>query len=162
VSTLSIEAIDHKTFKGRRNLQHAVLQGLYKRVVTHPSHVIGVIDDCYRCLNCEVLDGGLKSGTPCSAMFEWATPPVDTGADPDVPFTGVPVISIEPMFGGSGPADWNLPFHSCALCVCEYCGVPFEYHKQTDEGDVIHGVVASTAPRWVDDYGRAYRKVPNV
>src|SRR5665213_3359649 len=177
MSTMTIAALDFEAQKMNDARIEAVMiqvRRKYRTVITHPSHVKGVIGDCYRCINCEVLWGGLQSGTPCSTMFDWATAGrlhSDPDGDPgyavkqDVPFTGVPVVSIEPMSGGSGPADWfdsdvrealasiDAPHpHDCPVCVCGDCGVPFDFHKQTAYGDMIHGVVASTSPRSLDDY----------
>jgi len=41
-------------------------------VVNHPTHTFGTVDDCIRCLDCEVLYCGLQSGTPCPAHRERA------------------------------------------------------------------------------------------
>jgi hypothetical protein len=38
--------------------------------INHPTHTFGTVDDCIRCLDCEVLFCGLQSGTPCPARNE--------------------------------------------------------------------------------------------
>lgn len=43
-----------------------------KPAVNHPTHTFGTVDDCIRCLNCEVLYFGLQSGAPCPARFEFS------------------------------------------------------------------------------------------
>ena len=39
-------------------------------MINHPTHTFGTVDDCIRCLDCEVLFGGSKSGTECPAHRE--------------------------------------------------------------------------------------------
>jgi hypothetical protein len=38
--------------------------------INHPTHTFGTVDDCIRCLDCEVLFCGSQSGTPCPAHRE--------------------------------------------------------------------------------------------
>lgn len=131
MSTMDIAALDFEADK----FSHARIDGIMGMVRrenaaiprNHFSHVFGVVDDCYRCLNCEVLQGGLKSGGVCPAD---GTAALTTAAD-------VPAV----VAAGGHP-------HNCPVCICDYCGVPYEFHKQNTVGDVIHGVVASIAPHW--------------
>jgi hypothetical protein len=43
-----------------------------KPPVNHYTHSFGTVDDCIRCLDCEVLYCGLQSGKPCPAHRERA------------------------------------------------------------------------------------------
>jgi len=154
MSTMTIAALDFEAQKMNDARIEAVMiqvRRKYRTVITHPSHVKGVIDDCYRCINCEVLWGGLQSGTPCSTMFDWATAG-RLHSDPD----GDPGYAVKqdvPFFASNVPEPDEAGHpHDCPVCVCGDCGVPFDFHKQTAYGDMIHGVVASTSPRSLDDY----------
>jgi len=53
-----------------RLVQGRVIDGVRCGAINHPTHTFGTVDDCIRCLDCEVLCGGLQSGTPCPARSE--------------------------------------------------------------------------------------------
>jgi hypothetical protein len=55
-----------------RLVQGRVIDGVRCGAINHPTHTFGTVDDCIRCLDCEVLYCGLQSGTPCPAHRERA------------------------------------------------------------------------------------------
>ena len=116
MTTLSIAAIDfeHVKFDVARIMAETAAVPR-----DHPSHTFGVVDDCIRCLDCEVLRGGLKSGTMCPAHIEREDWRAMAAADPSCAFKSPDPFTIEAVTAeqrdGTG---------------CEHCGVQYVFHKR--------------------------------